>query len=607
VVAGSYDSFLSIGGLPQASDGVVALSSASLDFASPGRTRIIDYCHVPLTPGVEADYLGCIGPGIALVDTPSHPTYQIVSSFLLNDTAWQGIGNAPAQDQYLSTYGGMVVADVTPADQFVSDLSGVSWGSLNLSNGGASGELYYSDFVRGEASFAFGSSTCGPFTEIAGIYSAVPCKYGPSVYSVGPLLLESSKVVQAGTTITILGAGFGALQCAACGVTGSNPQFTQLQISSWSDTTIQAFLPATFGGGIAQLGVTTASGYAAINIMAGVAATPTISLSSSLNFAFTVDGAAPEAQSVSVANTGGGNLTYSVTSSAAWLIATASGASIAVSINPAGLTANTYQGAITVTSPTASNSPQTVAVTLVVMNAQVIVISSVRNSATGLPGPIAPGELISIFGMGLGPNTSTTFSVNPANNTVASTLAGTRVFFGSTAAPVLYASSTQVNVIAPYEIAGQTQVTIRVQCQGVVSAGTGIQVASASPGAFTLDSSGSGPVVAENQDGTINTPTNPAAEGSYVTIYFTGGGETNPPGVTGSVTGSVLNWLAQPILVTVGGTPATVSFDGAAPSFVEGVNQLNIRLAPGTPSGAQPIMITIGGISSPSTVTLGVQ
>jgi uncharacterized protein (TIGR03437 family) len=134
-----------------------------------------------------------------------------------------------------------------------------------------------------------------------------------------------------------------------------------------------------------------------------------------------------------------------------------------------------------------------------------------------------------------------------------------------------------------------------------------VQVANASPGAFTLNETGSGPVVAANQDGTINGPSNPAAKGSYVTIYFTGGGQTDPAGVTGSVTGLVLKWLTQAISVTVGGQPATVSFDGSAPTLVDGVDQLNIKLAANTPSGAQPVAITIGGISSPASATVSVQ
>jgi len=57
----------------------------------------------------------------------------------------------------------------------------------------------------------------------------------------------------------------------------------------------------------------------------------------------------------------------------------------------------------------------------------------------------------------------------------------------------------------------------------------------------------------------------------------------------------------------VGNQPATVTFDGSAPTFVDGVDQLNIQLSPNTPSGAQPVVITVGGVSSPGTATIFVQ
>ena len=594
------------------SDGVVGLTSASLDFASPARTRVIDGCHVSpgSAGGLAGEFLGCpaTAPGIAYIDAPSHPAYGIVSSFLMTGTAWESIGNAPAQDANLSQYGGTIVADLTASDQFVGGLSAVSWGTVALSNGGASGELFYNDFVNGTASFSFGSSTCGPFTEKAGIYSTVRCKSSPAVYSVGPLLTGSAKVVQAGAAITIAGAGFGAQQCSVCGVAASSPASTPLAVSSWSDTGITALLPAS-ATGIVTIGVTAASGVDAINIMAATPpAAPAISLSASnLSFAFTTGGATPAPQTVSIAISGGGSLTDSVASNVPWLTATASGTIITVSVNPSGLAANTYLGQVTVTAAGAANSPQTISVALAVSGAvSSVVIGSVSSSATGLQGPVAPGEIVSIYGAGLGPAKGVSFSVDPASGMVDTTLAGTRVLFGSVAAPILYASVGQINAVVPYEVAGQSQIAIEVQYQGAQASQT-VPVASASPGAYASNSNGSGQVAALNQDGTINGPSNPAAKGSYVTVYFTGGGQTNPPGVTGSVTGAVLKWLTQSISVTVGNQPATVSFDGSAPTFVDGADQLNVQLSPNTPSGAQAVVITVGGIASPASGTLAVR
>ena len=77
--------------------------------------------------------------------------------------------------------------------------------------------------------------------------------------------------------------------------------------------------------------------------------------------------------------------------------------------------------------------------------------------------------------------------------------------------------------------------------------------------------------------------------------------------MTGSLTGSVLKWLTQSVSVTVGGQPATATFYGSAPTYVDGLDQLNIQLSPNTPSGALPVVITVGGVSSPSTATITVQ
>lgn len=71
-------------------DGVVSLTSASLRFAEPDvRTRIVDYCHISFNPA-EVLLTFCSEPGIANIDSTSHPTYKIIQSFLANTTTWGG-------------------------------------------------------------------------------------------------------------------------------------------------------------------------------------------------------------------------------------------------------------------------------------------------------------------------------------------------------------------------------------------------------------------------------------------------------------------------------------------------------------------------------------
>jgi uncharacterized protein (TIGR03437 family) len=234
-------------------------------------------------------------------------------------------------------------------------------------------------------------------------------------------------------------------------------------------------------------------------------------------------------------------------------------------------------------------------------------IASVLNAASSTPGAIAPGEIIAIKGTGLGPAVGTSAGLDPATGLVQTTVAGTRVFFNNQAAPLLYVSATQINVIVPFEVAGLSPVSMQVEYQGVRAPAVTMQTGKAAPAAFTLNATGVGQALAANGDGTLNGPANPAPQGSYVTIYFTGGGLTNPPGVTGSITGLVQKRLTESISVTVGGQNASVPFAGAAPALVDGVGQLNIKLGDNTPAGpAQPLIITVAGVSSPVTATLAI-
>jgi uncharacterized protein (TIGR03437 family) len=403
---------------PSGSDGVVDTTSASLDFTLQGNTRVVSYCHIPPSSfgGIGGLYLNCQAPGIADVEDPSHPLYEIADLFLAGSSGWQSVGVSPAQDAYLSEYGGIIVADITALDQYIVPNS-VSWGNVNLNKGGAS-ELYYNDFVAGTGIFNFGSSTCGPWSETPGIYSAVRCKVSPAIYSIGPLLPGTARLVQAGTTITVNGSGFGA-QCSSCLVTASNPGSTALRISSWSNTTIQAFLPASFAG-VSTIGVTTANGFDSINIMAApasaIAATP-----SSLQFAYTVGGAVPQAQSVQITNSHGGTLNWSATTGTPWLsVSPASGtapSTVSLAVSPVGLNAGTYTGAVQISASGASNTPLSVGVTLTVAPAPAPPVLAVSPQALAFTSTVGganpPAQNVMISNTGAGTLTWSASSTTP--------------------------------------------------------------------------------------------------------------------------------------------------------------------------------------------------
>ena len=63
-------------------DGVVALTSASLRFYLPGRTRVVPYCHID-GGGIISLFDLCPGSakGIADIDSATHDSAQIIISF----------------------------------------------------------------------------------------------------------------------------------------------------------------------------------------------------------------------------------------------------------------------------------------------------------------------------------------------------------------------------------------------------------------------------------------------------------------------------------------------------------------------------------------------
>ena len=138
------------------------------------------------------------------------------------------------------------------------------------------------------------------------------------------------------------------------------------------------------------------------------AANPNLSVSpSSLSFAYTINGAVPSAQSISVGSSGSA-LSYTASASGGtWLSASGSSTtpgSVSVSVNASTLAAGTYNGTVTITSSGAANSPQTVAVSLTVNPAPTLNVSPSALSFTytiGDSNPAAQSIAVSSSGSAL--------------------------------------------------------------------------------------------------------------------------------------------------------------------------------------------------------------
>lgn len=222
---------------------------------------------------------------------------------------------------------------------------------------------------------------------------------------------------------------------------------------------------------------------------------------------------------------------------------------------------------------------------------------AVTNAASFATGPLSPGEIVTLFGKGMGPGALTTSTLS-VQGSIDTWLAGTRVLFDGAAAPLVYTSVNMVSAVVPYATAGKAATSVQVEYQGQRSAGAMFSMAAATPGIFKLGAAGGGSQWVFNQDGTINSAANPAAGGSVVVFYATGGGQTNPAGVDGSLATTPFPAPTGKVAVTMGGANAQILYAGAAPGFVAGLMQINAVVPGGLGAGAAPLVLTIGSGSS---------
>jgi uncharacterized protein (TIGR03437 family) len=192
----------------------------------------------------------------------------------------------------------------------------------------------------------------------------------------------------------------------------------------------------------------------------------------------------------------------------------------------------------------------------------------VLNSASFLPGPVAPGELVTLLGAGFGES-------------------GTEVTFDDAPAPVLYAGASQINTIAPVVLGGETRIQVRLGATALASAAVG--TAEVAPGVFSEDASGSGPAVALFDDGSRSSQANPAAPGSVLSIFATGLGQ------------------AANITAAIQGVEAAVLNVETLTGSLSGVAQVRIRIPDGVRGLALPLVIRAGGVPSQTGITVAVQ
>src|ERR1019366_6900970 len=211
----------------------------------------------------------------------------------------------------------------------------------------------------------------------------------------------------------------------------------------------------------------------------------------------------------------------------------------------------------------------------------------VSNAANGL-GTVTPGSLVSIYGSELAGGLAQADTIP-----LATTLTNVSVTFNGVPAPLQFVSTGQINAQLPWNVlssgtAGTALVVVTRNNQA--SAPQSLQVGPFSPGIFALGNI----AVAINPDGSIAAPagaipgiaTKPAKIGDPggLVILCTGLGAVDPPAVNGADSLDTLRTATTAPTVLIGNKAATVVFAGMSPQFV-GVNQINVAIPTGTPTG----------------------
>ena len=229
----------------------------------------------------------------------------------------------------------------------------------------------------------------------------------------------------------------------------------------------------------------------------------------------------------------------------------------------------------------------------------------VVNAANYAPitNPIAPGEIITLFGSGFAGGTA-----NATSLPLPTTLGGVQVMINGQAAPLFYVTPAQIALQVPQAItlANVPYATVQVVNNNATSNAVTVYTNYTAPGVFSAGGNGIGPAAAELANYSLITSSNPAPVGSTVVLYATGLGTVVPTVADGAAAPSNPPATATDTdAVYVGLQQETISFDGLTPGLA-GLFQLNTSILSGTPSGAQFCdIVTPDAYTSEATLAVG--
>lgn len=233
-------------------------------------------------------------------------------------------------------------------------------------------------------------------------------------------------------------------------------------------------------------------------------------------------------------------------------------------------------------------------------------------ASTALVGPVAPGQLITLFGPGVGPAQPIN-GLNSGSGIVPVSLGGVAVSFDGTPAPLLYVSANQLNVQVPFEVMHSASTLMQLRLNGSLIASRLFAVAPRNPSLFMTPGdqlqqcghTGSNSlfsIVAALPDGSAASCANPAPPGSSVSIFVNGLGVDASNQVTGNITGSFPGQVSVPfeVVTAAGSLEADALTD--LPNAISGLGRLTFRLPNPAPKSVELSVQINGENASPFTV-----
>ena len=261
-------------------DGVVALTSASLRFYQPGRTRVLPFCHV--NGGGLVSFAGLCSSsaqGIANISSAMHPSARMMVSFFNDTDDWKSVGVAAESDPFLSVDGGLIVTART-ADDMPLSLSSLKAASTSVTKqlNIPSGNIAYTDlFPAGPlmlTAVSGATTISNPVTLPAGGVEPYTVKAGPQITRVLPAAANVFPLSLApGMFVSIYGTALAAQAAQAMAqplplqLSDAQVQFngTAIPLNYASAGQINAVIPDD-ASGLATLKVSNSAGSRTVNV-----------------------------------------------------------------------------------------------------------------------------------------------------------------------------------------------------------------------------------------------------------------------------------------------------------------------------------------------------